>query len=433
MHVAGGVATIETVASYFAGGALPNAEVDWKVTAVRGRYSPPNWSDFSFGAFPYHPWLGTGGSTETFDATTGADGAHRLELDLSANLDVDPSPVVITADAGVTDVNRQKWSDSTMLLVHPADRYVGVRTDKPFVQRGESLTIDAVVTDVDGEAVAGSTISVEFARVVGRWTGTSWATEELDTQTCSITSAAQPASCSMTPESGGQWVIRARITDADGRPNLAELTRWVGGGRLVSSDRVQLETVELVPDRTEYQPGDTASILVVSPFETGHGLMTIARNGILDQRSFEISGGSAEVDVVIGEKLLPNVSIQVELVGSAQRVNRLGEPVAGAQRPAYAAGSVDLSVPASSRELSLQVTPASTELRPGDAASVNVQVTDSSGGSGSWQRGRSRRRRRSRPGAERLRTQRSAWFILAVDRCADINLVWAAVDPACFI
>ena len=41
-------------ASYYAGGPLPNAEVNWQVTSSPGSYSPPNWPDFIFGS--WSPW-----------------------------------------------------------------------------------------------------------------------------------------------------------------------------------------------------------------------------------------------------------------------------------------------------------------------------------------------------------------------------------------
>ena len=34
------------------------------------------------------------------------------------------------------DVNRQAWTATTSLLVHAADRYVGLRSERPFVQQG---------------------------------------------------------------------------------------------------------------------------------------------------------------------------------------------------------------------------------------------------------------------------------------------------------
>ena len=41
-------------AMYFSGGPLPDAEVTWTVTTRQSSYSPPNWSDFTFGV--WRPW-----------------------------------------------------------------------------------------------------------------------------------------------------------------------------------------------------------------------------------------------------------------------------------------------------------------------------------------------------------------------------------------
>ena len=47
-------ATAAVDAKYFSGGPLPNAEVSWVVTTREASYSPPNWSEFTFGVWT--PW-----------------------------------------------------------------------------------------------------------------------------------------------------------------------------------------------------------------------------------------------------------------------------------------------------------------------------------------------------------------------------------------
>ena len=53
-YFAGGQALLSVEAKYYAGGALPNADVNWQVTTTPGTYSPPNWPDFVFGE--WIPW-----------------------------------------------------------------------------------------------------------------------------------------------------------------------------------------------------------------------------------------------------------------------------------------------------------------------------------------------------------------------------------------
>lgn len=367
-HFAGSTATVEARANYFAGGALPDALTEWTVRSAGTRYSPPGWDRFSFGAYS------RGSENETYTGTTNAMGIHALDLDFTPEIDAKPGPVSVTAAAAVTDVNRQRFEATTNLLVHPADRYVGMRTDRAYVRAGESLDVDLIVTDLDGNATAGVPITVEIARVVGRWASGSWTSNEVDTATCNVTSGALPVACSFDLETGGRWVIRANITDAAGRPNLTEVTRWASGGRIGGLDRVERQTVELIADRDDYQPGDTANVLVVAPFDSGHGLLTLARNGIVEQSVFELTGGTAEIAVPIDESMMPNLWLQVEVVGSTPRSD--DESVV---RPAYAGGTLLVSVPPTSKALSVEVTPAATELSPGSTTSASVRVTGADG------------------------------------------------------
>ncbi len=50
------------------------------------------------------------------------------------------------------DVNRQAWTAEAPLLVHPGLRYVGLRAERAFVQKGEDIALDVIATDLDGRS-----------------------------------------------------------------------------------------------------------------------------------------------------------------------------------------------------------------------------------------------------------------------------------------
>jgi len=84
-----------------------------------------------------------------------------------------------------------------------------------------------------------------------------------------------------------------------------------------------------------------AEILVQSPFSPAEGLLTVSRNGFVYTERFEIEEGSFTLKVPIEEQHIPNLNVQVDLVGSAPRVDDQGEPLSGApDRPAYASGTL---------------------------------------------------------------------------------------------
>ena len=65
-----------------------------------------------------------------FQGITADDGCHRLGISTTPGSELRPWSV--SAEATVEDVNRQAWTASTSLLVHPSALYVGLRSERSF-------------------------------------------------------------------------------------------------------------------------------------------------------------------------------------------------------------------------------------------------------------------------------------------------------------
>ncbi len=383
----GGHAIVAVNAKYYAGDPLPGAEVTWTVSSSPSTYQPPNWPGFTFGRWTPWWWYDefyyggyNGGQTqvETFNGLTDATGEHFLRIDFGEQ--PIPQPYSILAEATVFDVNRQAWAGTTSLLVHPADLYVGMRSERYFVERGEPLKIDVIVTDLDGEPVVDRPIRVEAARLEWKILEGRWQQVSVDTQECIIGSAIEPVTCTFETPMGGRYQITATITDSEGRQNQSQITRWVSGGQQPPAREVEQETVTLIPDKESYQPGDVAEILVQPPFTPAEGLLTVSRSGILYTERFLIEQDTITLKIPIEEKHIPNLNIQVDVVGAAPRTDDLGEPLEDVPpRPAYAVGQLNLSVPPLQRTLALDLAPREKELEPGGRTLLDVILTDSEG------------------------------------------------------
>lgn len=387
-YFAGGFAVVAVKAAYYAGGPLPNAEVTWQVTTSPGNYSPPNWPDFTFGTWVpwwrlYAPWPPQpgGGETETFTGKTDAGGEHYLRLDFDQQGQAsDPHPLNVTAEATVMDVNRQAWASTTSLLVHPADVYIGLRSERYFVSRGTPLKVDFIVTDLDGNPFPGRPVEITAARLVWKNIKGEWQEIEAETQTCRLNSGSAPLTCIFETPLGGSYRIRALVTDLQGRRNQASITRWVSGGEQPPARKIEREQVTLIPDKETYQPGETAQILVQSPFNPAEGLLTVSRDGTLYTERFSVRDGTAILNIPIREEHLPNLQIQVDLTGEAPRTDERGEIVAGVPpRPAYASGTLNLKIPPLQRALELEVTPAESRLEPGATTTLDITLKDATG------------------------------------------------------
>ncbi len=408
-------AMISVSANYFAGGGLANAETNWTVTATPTNYTPPNREDFTFGKwFPW--WRDFGGNygettRQNFKGVTDASGKHVLKIDFEA---ANPArPYTVSANASVQDVNRQTWASSTSLLVHPSELYVGIRTQKTFVQQNESFDVETIVSDIDGKLIAGR--NVEIKAVLRDWTFDKgeWKETIVDEQICNVNSADTAQKCTFAPKQGGNYTITARVSDDRERPNESELTVWVAGGKTEPKRSVEQEEAQLIPNKKDFAAGDVAEILVQSPFENAEGVLTFRRDGLVKVERFTMKGSSTVLRIPLEERFLPNIHVQVDLVGAAERdtgsagilpamsadarkqselnaasdsagtIIRAGALNAGrmpALRPAFASGEINLPVSTATRSLNVTAEPREKSVEPGGATKIDVLVKDNQGG-----------------------------------------------------
>jgi alpha-2-macroglobulin len=385
----GGGGDVTVSAKYFAGGPLAGAPVAWTVSAAQTGFTPPNRDDYVFGI--WQPWWGpieldeagairtaTPPRTWTLAATTDAIGAHTLHMDfLSARPAV---PMSVTATAQVTDVNRQVITASSAMIVHPSSLYVGVKTRRPFVDRGTPFEVELIGVDQGGKAAPGAKIDVAVVRRDWEFKHGKLAIKEVDPQSCAVAAGKAPSPCSFQTRDGGEYQLTATIVDAQGRPNQTRLVFWVSGGARPPARDVAQERVQLIPDKKEYTPGNTAELLVQAPFYPAEGVVSWRRSGIVKAEKITLDGPTQVITVPISDAMVPNLVVQVDLVGLAVRTDDAGVPDPKLpRRPAYAVGTIDLPIPPRQRTLSVEVAPAAARLSPGEKTSIAVAIRDAAG------------------------------------------------------
>jgi uncharacterized protein YfaS (alpha-2-macroglobulin family) len=382
-HFVGEHAIATLSASYYSGGGLPDAPVEWTVTQKTASFTPPNRGDYHFGPDESSFWSWRQkpekSKTETWSSHTNPQGVHRIRLDFDA---LEPSyPMSLALTAQVQDVNRQEWAGRTSILVHPSDRYVGLRAVKNFVRAGEPIDLDLVVSDVDGKLVAGRPIAVKAARLDWEQEGTEYVEKEVDVQSCDATSVGEGSvKCSLRTTTGGSWKVWAIVTDDHGRKSQSAMRVYVMGDESPKDRRLDAGRASVVPDKPDYKPGEIADVLVLAPFYPAEGVLTVRRQGIVHLERFSMNAPSTTIKVKLDEALVPNVGIDVQLVGADVRADASGTPDPKLpKRPAYANGSVSLKVLPATRTLDVKAVAKRPTLEPGGATQIDVAVKDPSG------------------------------------------------------
>ena len=404
-YVVGDDLTVAADASYYAGG--PWATPRSGGSCDRGGYvRPARLGYYSFGVWT--PWwqsdaarggLGYGSATgqaysdygttccgeptdsdadvQTFSGTTDGNGGDYVRVQVGdLGKDYAGLPVSVTAQATVTDVNRQDIADTTTLLVHPADDYVGLAGDQTFVKQGADMVIRAVATDIDGKATSGLPITMRAAVVTTSYANGKSVDTEGTAETCRVTSTTEPVSCTFHPSVAGTYRITATVADSRGRTSRSQLTRWVSGPDGATSAAVAQQELTLVPDKETYHVGDSARVLVQSPITAGTGLATVLHNGIVRTLTFPVADGSAVLTLPVTEAEVPGVTVSIEVVGTTPRDGAsAGDP----PRPAYATGDVPLQVSTDTRTLTVKAVPRNTTVAPGGSTKLDISITDAQG------------------------------------------------------
>lgn len=382
-HVVGGSAAISLHASYFSGGALPGAPVTWEVRPQAASFTPPGWGEWRFGVQDGWDYgvVRVEAGRESFEGETDTQGRHAIRVHFDAALP--PRAYTLAAEGTVVDVNRQPWSTTERLLVHPAEIYAGLRTERGWLRTGEPIDLSVVAVDLDGRPVAGRPVEVVATRLEWRRGGRAgWTSVAVDSTRCAVVSAANPVACTFaTGDQGGRYRIAATVRDARGRPSLTRFDVWVYGGTPWlqgpgADDGNPERRVTLVPDRETYAPGDTAQVLVQLPFWPARGVLTVRREGIVRTQSVSSDGPTFTVPVRVEEGDVPGLHLQLDVVGTRDGA---GQPQPTARGTDFASGSVTLAVPPGARTLQLVATPADTVLVPDAPTSVAVQVRDAAG------------------------------------------------------
>lgn len=383
-HVMGGFALVNAKASYFSGGVVSNAPITWRVNATASRYSPPGWSGFSF--VEDLPWWydfgGFGGEenvSHELGLTTDSLGKSCLRIDMGDCLP--PRPYALSVSSSVSDVNNQTWSSSSSLLAHPSAVYVGVKSSKQYVPANGRPKMEFIVTGISGKAKAGCKINLHWGRLDTRVSDNDDKITETDVFEESCISASEPVKREVSFPRPGVWRLKASTSDAEGRQAMTVFSICVGDFASVNFDqnKVSMESLTLVPDQKEYEAGQTAEVLVQSPFKGACMVYALGRQGLIKTETVPMDGTSAKIRVPLDEKWIPGVSLKVCVYGSAERLDGDGNKIPGTLRPACASKDLTLNISKASKTLQVEAVPADKDMEPGHSSSVSVTVRDYKG------------------------------------------------------
>jgi hypothetical protein len=388
----GETVAVTVEASYFFGGPATNLPINWAVYASSFRPDVPGpYYEFGDGGSFYYedfgPFGGPIGDALGEHVASGegmTDGDGRFTFTLPANLlnDLDPGSRRLMVEATITDLSQFPVTGRTQITMHAAETYVGIIPSDYLATAGQTATVDLLTTDWAGEPVGNQPVEVVFYQ--REWQRsrnadfgiyyTEWQPIDTEVERVQVTTDAQgEAAASFTPEVGGGYVAVATVTDSGGRTHQSSTSIWAVDSAFSSWRTDPKErSMELVADQDTYEPGNTARILVQSPFEGPvRAWLTIERGRLIEQQVITLQSSSEVLEIPLTAAHAPNIFVSVVAIKPA---NSGDDPFADIRL-----GIVELVVSPEQLTLNVELTPQGSNFAPRDTVTYDIRTTDYAG------------------------------------------------------
>ena len=369
-------------------GSPMNAEkVEWSSYVEPTSYTHKDYPGYDFGPLA----LDNNEEQDTHKTLSSGKGTTDNKGNLQAQIPLTGLPykgdAELTVEATIQSTNRRSVTGRLVLPVARGAYRIGLQPGSRFADGGKPVTIKAVTLDLQGKPVSGKALKVELlrrewnsVRKSGAGGNYEWFTEVQDksVQTTEATSSSAPVEISLSPKEAGYHI--ARVTSADGNGNtvLSETGFYTEGADYVPWGRMEGDRLEMVADKPRYKPGDTARILIKSPYKEATALVTYERDLILHSYTTKLVGSSPVIEVPLTEEHLPNLYVSVMLL-RGRVADEAADPEEDTGKPAFKIGYVDLPVAPDSQRLKVQVTTDKPQYGPGEQVTTTLKVTDAQG------------------------------------------------------
>ena len=288
----------------------------------------------------------------------GRDGTVKVEIDTALAKAVHgDQDHRYTITAAVVDQSRRTIVGTGDVLVARKPFAVTVWVDQGYYRAGDAIQAQLAARTIDGKPVQGKAaltllaISYKDGKPVEKPVGTWDAAIDAEGFGRQQILAAH----------AGQYRLSAKVTDAKGHAIEGGYLLTVIGTGFDSAD-FRFNSLELIPDKADYQPGQQVK-LMVNTDRPGSTVLLFVRpaNGVyLPPKVLRPEGKSTVETIEVLKKDMPNFFVEAMTIAGGKVYSEMKEIV----------------VPPEKRVLSVEVAPSSETYKPGQKASVKIKLAD---------------------------------------------------------
>ena len=326
---------VDLLARFFAGGLLSDRPITWRVTQFPYLWTPPTGgldgflfsSDSRFsGDSPFR-------STPVMnrEAKTDAGGSAQLTLDPTIEPTAQPRQYVVEATVTGDDDLQVRGTQHVNAL---PPFVLGVKVPRYLPQTG---AIDPEIVALDGAGHEVQALAMTVRLIHRQWNSVlqasdfaqgsaKYQTQVIDETVAErqVTSGAAPQTVHFAAAEAGVYLVEVTAADKVGRTQTVKVDLFMSGDTPVTWQRPPAQTITVTTDKERYDPGETATLLLQSPFQTARALVIVEEpEGRFRYDWVDIANGQGRYAVPIRKQQMPRLAVHFLLMRG-----RLPGPVA---------------------------------------------------------------------------------------------------------
>lgn len=387
---------VDLSASYLSGGPAKNLPIKIRASLGSESFRPdiPGGSDYTFFSEPVKVGLENEETRRSPEETFVFTRDLKLANDGGAATSVTGIPAAkrirsLVVEMEYRDPNGEIKTATSSKIIYPSRVIVGLRSDSWIASPGK-VSVAGVLTDEQGHPKPNRAYTVEAYRrdeithrkrlVGGFYAYDSKAKTVALGQVCAGKSDRFGRFvCDAKNMQPGSIILQAKALDDRKNATYASVSMSVyGSDQNMWWSPSDSDRIDILPEKTKYEPGETATFAVRSPFPTSTVLVTIEREGVIDAFTREITRDQSTIEVPIKPGYAPNVFVSMLAVRG-----RVGEPSPTAlvdlAKPAMKLGMTELKIGWKAHELKVTVSTDQKRYHARDKVTAKIKVVRADG------------------------------------------------------
>jgi uncharacterized protein YfaS (alpha-2-macroglobulin family) len=314
---------VSLTAAYYAGGKVSGQPVHWRVTQFPYSWNPQKRPGFLFSTDARFSSSQKFQSTPRLEKDDVTSDAGSVSLTLNPAIEPTAQPRSYAIEATVTGPDDQTVTATRTINALPAF-ILGLKAPR-FLEKASAIEPEVIAVGPDDHLLEGQELTVRLLR--REWHSVLRASDFSDgvaryltdivdekISETKVTSGSEPVKVKLPIDRAGVYIVEVEARDHLERAQVVSADLYAGGDQPVSWPKPVTRVFSVFTDKSKYNPGTTASIVLQSPFQNARALAIVEAPEGNRYRWIDVEGGAATFEVPVEGHFTPRLPVHFVLM-----------------------------------------------------------------------------------------------------------------------